>query len=147
MGGAGGRDKVIGDRFRREKANSSSVPETVGTAFREGRKKEFAARRSGRIPAAMRRGPIGSRDGGASHRLAALIIWYGSPGSTEDYHCLPAYLYLLRRSTSYPQEVAAARLYPIPSNHLIIIPTYRYACVTRYRMTEISPSTRSRSRG
>lgn len=32
----------------------------------------------------MRRGPIGSRDGGASHRLAALIIWYGGPGSTEQ---------------------------------------------------------------
>lgn len=68
----------------------------------------------------MRRGPIGSRDGGASHRLAALIIWYGSPGSTEDYHCLPAYLCLLRRSTFYPQEVAAVRLYPISSNHSIV---------------------------
>lgn len=40
-GGAGSRDKVIGDRFRRETVNSSSVPETVGTAFRRGRKKEL----------------------------------------------------------------------------------------------------------
>lgn len=24
--------------------------------------------------------------------MAALIIWYGSPASTDDYHCLPTYL-------------------------------------------------------
>jgi len=39
--GAGGRDKIIGNGFRSEKANSSSVPETVGTTFRGGRKKEL----------------------------------------------------------------------------------------------------------
>lgn len=51
-GEAGGRDKVIGDRFRRKKANSSTVPETVGTAFREGRKS--VAGGSGRIPDSYR---------------------------------------------------------------------------------------------
>ncbi|KMR01578.1 hypothetical protein RF55_919 [Lasius niger] len=65
----------------------------------------------------MRRCPIGSRDGGASHRLAALIIWYSSPGIVEDYHCLPTY----RRSTAYPQEVVAAWLYPpIPNSYPIV---------------------------
>lgn len=69
----------------------SLVPETanaVGSGFRWRAK----GGRSGRIPVAMRRGPHWLPARGASHRLAGLIIWYGRPAPSRDYHRLPTSL-------------------------------------------------------
>jgi len=144
----GGRDKVIGDRFRRETANSPAVPETAGGDCFSWRAKE---RRSGR------EWTHSCRDGTRSHWLPRWrsVTPVGRLNNMVRLARQRRELPLPRLPTSFGvprlthgRLLAAACLYPIPNSYPIVMlpPRSRYAGIPRCRAAEISRSSRQRGR-
>lgn len=78
---------------------------------------------------------------GASHRLAGLIIWYGRPAQSRDYHRLPTSLLPL------PPPLSSLPLSPLPPSSILLLSTFLpevvAASLLTYTVTRTFFSTRS----